>query len=104
MWDTFFAGGMKVELAYDWSEGARVVDMSKAVIAGSMSNYVGLRPNYGDGSNYWSVAQKDFGSLPLESYALVTSLVYWGLNNAAAERVQYYLQTYVHVIDPLRFL
>ena len=47
------------------------------------------------GTNYWSVAQKDVGSLPLESYALVTSLVYWGLNTAAAERVQYYLQTYV---------
>ena len=41
------------------------------------------------------VAQKDVGSLPLESYALVTSLVYWGLNTAATERVQYYLQTYV---------
>ena len=54
-WDAFFAEGMQVDLAYDRSEGTRVVDMSRAVIAGSMSNYVGLRPNYGDGSNYWSV-------------------------------------------------
>ena len=29
---------------------------------------MGIRPNYGDGANYWSVSQKDRGSLPLESY------------------------------------
>ena len=30
-WDTFFAGGMQVELAYNRSEGARLVDMSRSV-------------------------------------------------------------------------
>jgi len=55
------------------SEGTRLVDMSRAVITSSMSLWVGeggLRPNYGDGTNYWSVGQKDRGSLPLESYAM----------------------------------
>ena len=35
------------------NEGARLVDMSRSVISAGMSNFVGLRPNYGDGSNYW---------------------------------------------------
>lgn len=100
-WDDFFQGGMQLSLAYDGSEGSRLVDMSKAVISTAMTTYVGLRPNYGSGSNYWSVAQKDRGSLPLESFALITSLIFWGHESAAAERVEYYLNTYVRAADGL---
>jgi hypothetical protein len=92
---------MRVQLAYNQSEASRLIDMARATIAGSMSNWVGLRPNYGDGTNYWSVAQKDRGSLALESYALDTSLLFWGHTTAAAARVEYYFQTYVRGADGL---
>ena len=50
------------------SEGTRIVDMARAVITSSMSMWVGMRPNYGDGSNYWSVNTKDGGSLRLNPH------------------------------------
>lgn len=87
------------------SEGARLVDMARAVITSSMTEWVGLRPDYGDGTNYWSVSQKDRGSLPLESYALNRGLLLWGHTVEVAERVQWYLETYVEnppTINPSR--
>ena len=86
---------MRVAIAADGTEGTRLVDMARATIGASMANFVGLRPNYGDGTNYWSVAQKDRGSLPLESYAIDHALLLWGLVDEAAARVQFYLDTYV---------
>ena len=86
---------MRVALPGDGTEGTRLVDMARATMAASMANYIGLRPNYGDGTNYWSVAQKDRGSLSLENYALDHTLLLWGLVDDAADRVEYYLNTYV---------
>ena len=79
---------MQVSLRYDPSEAARIQDMARGAIAASMTTFVGLRPNYGDGANYWSVSQKDRGSLPLESYALDHALLLWGHTDAAAERIE----------------
>ena len=64
-------------------------------MAAAMTTWIGLRPNYGDGTNYWSVNSKDRGSLPLESYALDHSLLLWGFVDAAADRIEWYLQNYV---------
>eukprot|EP01043_Picozoa_sp_COSAG02_P008746 COSAG02_NODE_285_length_25646_cov_10.858143_21_plen_104_part_00 len=51
------------------------------------------------GTNYWSVNAKDRGSLPLESYALDHALLLWGFVDAAAERIEWYLQNYVRAAD-----
>ena len=77
------------------SEGTRLVDMSRAVITAGMTMYLGMRPNYGDGSVYWSVTAHDAGSLPLISAALDRALLLWGHPLAAAARVEFYLNTYV---------
>jgi hypothetical protein len=45
------------------------------VISAGLSTFIGLRPNYGDGSVYWSVNSDDHGALPLESFALNHALV-----------------------------
>lgn len=95
------AGAMQVDLRYDASEGARLIDMSRATIASAMSTFLGNRPNYGDGANYWSVDAADRGALPLQSFALNHALLLWGLTNAAAERVEYYLLHYVRGADGL---
>lgn len=95
------AGAMQVELRYDMSEGARLVDMGRATIASAMSTFLGNRPNYGDGANYWSVDAADRGALPLESFALNHALLLWGQPSAAAERVEYYLLHYVRGADGL---
>lgn len=47
------------------------------------------------GTNYWSLSQKDRGSLPLESYALDHALLLWGHADAAAENVEFYWNHYV---------
>ena len=86
---------MRVAIPADGTEGIRLVDMARATMAASMANFVGLRPNYGDGTNYWSVSKKDRGALPLESYALDHALLLWGLVDDAAARVQFYINTYV---------
>jgi hypothetical protein len=76
-------------------EGTRLVDMSRAVISAGMTMYLGMRPNYGDGSIYWSVTAHDAGSLPLITAALDRALLLWGHPLAAATRVEFYLNTYV---------
>ena len=76
-------------------EGTRLVDMSRAVISAGMTMYLGMRPNYGDGSIYWSVTAHDAGSLPLITAALDRALLLWGHPLAAAARVEFYLNTYV---------
>ena len=55
--------------------------------------------SYGDGVNYWSVNDKDKGSLPLESYALDHALLLWGYVDQAADRIAWYLETYVRGAD-----
>jgi hypothetical protein len=77
------------------NEGRRMVDMSRAVISSAMTMYLDNRPNYGDGSVYWSVTAHDAGSLPLESFALNRALLLWGHPHEAASRVEYYLNAYV---------
>lgn len=104
-WDIFFKqeDAMQVKLLYDPSEGQRLVDMARAAISSSMSVWIGLHPNYGDGVNYWSIAQKDSGSLPLQSFALDHALLHWGYASEAAKRISFYLQNYVrdeNGIDP----
>eukprot|EP01052_Picozoa_sp_SAG31_P035243 SAG31_NODE_4225_length_3445_cov_1.903467_3_plen_763_part_01 len=77
------------------SEGTRLVDMSRAVISSATSMFLGQRPNYGDGSVYWSVTTHDAGSLPLESFALDRALLLWGHPHEAASHIEFYLNTYV---------
>ena len=96
-WTSLFEDNrsLQVELQYDLSEGTRLIDMARATIVSAMSTFLGLRPNYGDGANYWSVAAADRGALPLESFSLSHALLLWGLESEAAARVEYYLFHYV---------
>lgn len=102
-WQEFFAGGMQVELD-DGPEGQRLVDMSRGLIVSAMSVWVGNHPNYGDGLNYWGYNVSDNGSLPLTSLALDGALLQWGLADAAADRVGYYLDTYVFANGSLNLM
>jgi hypothetical protein len=77
------------------TEGTRIVDTARSVISAGMSNFIGLRPNYGDGSVYWSVAGLDRGALPLQSFALNSALLLWGHHHEAAQRLEYYFNVYV---------
>ena len=52
-----------MQLRLSGNEGTRLVDMSRAVISSAMTMFLGQRPNYGDGSVYWSVTAwaREFG-------------------------------------------
>ena len=95
------SGSMQVSLHYDPAEASRLLDMARGSVAAAMTTFVGARPNYGDGTNYWSVSQKDRGSLPLESYALDHSLLLWGHTDAAAENSAFYFAHYVRGVSGL---
>eukprot|EP01047_Picozoa_sp_COSAG01_P044377 COSAG01_NODE_4005_length_5440_cov_8.384947_2_plen_1194_part_00 len=90
---------MQLSLGHDASESSRLVDMARGTLVVGMTTFIGPRPNYGDGVNYWSVNNKDKGSLPLESYALDHALLLWGETDAAAERIAWYFDTYVRGAD-----
>lgn len=95
-WASFYQGtGLQLALNYDASEGSRLVDMTRGTLTSAMVTFVGHRPNYGDGSNYWSVSKKDVGSLPLESYALNHALLLWGYTDEVASNIAYYFDHYV---------
>ena len=77
------------------TEGSRLVDTARSVISAGLSNFIGRRPNYGDGSVYWSVSGLDRGALPLQSFALNRALLLWGHHREAADRIEYYFNCYV---------
>jgi hypothetical protein len=87
-------GGMRVQLSYG-PEGRRIVDMAHNAILDTLATFVKDFPNYGDGSAYWSINRNDNGSLPLTTFALDRALLEWGLVAAAAEKVGFYLSTWV---------
>jgi hypothetical protein len=89
---TASGGSFDVQIA-GHPEGTRVVDTARSVIAAGMSNFIGLRPNYGSGSVYWSVAELDRGALPLQSFALNRALLLWGHHREAALRLEYLLRS-----------
>ena len=62
-----------------------------------------VRPNYGDGSVYWSVAGLDRGALPLQSFALNHALLLWGHPHEAAQRLEYYFNVYLLRIIQRRY-
>jgi hypothetical protein len=96
MWEMFHApaeGAMQLQLNYKGSEGQRLVDQSRAAITSVMTNWIGMLPVYGTGSNYWKPG--DRGSLPFTSLALNQALLLWGHSQEAADRVAWYFSHYV---------
>eukprot|EP01050_Picozoa_sp_SAG11_P011363 SAG11_NODE_1199_length_5539_cov_3.617647_1_plen_740_part_00 len=96
MWENFHApskGAMQLQLNYNGTEGQRLVDQSRAAITAVMSNWIGMLPVYGTGSNYWKPG--DRGSLPFTSLALNQALLLWGHPREAAQRVSWYFSHYV---------
>jgi hypothetical protein len=96
-WQSFHQNITALGLRLDGAstEGARLVDTARSVISAGLSTFINLRPNYGDGSVYWSVAGLDRGALPLQSFALNHALILWGHHREAADRIEFYFQVYV---------
>jgi hypothetical protein len=95
-WQQFHRGADALNLQiHGLTEGTRVVDTARSVISAGMANFIRNRPNYGDGSVYWSVTTDDHGALPLQSFALNNALLLWGHHKEAAERLEYYFNVFV---------
>ena len=76
-------------------EGARQTDMAYGGLVASMSLYVGLQPNYGDGADYWSPQVDRGGSLPFQEIAVVQALIDIGLADAAGQRLGWWMDHYI---------
>jgi hypothetical protein len=76
-------------------EGARQVDFAYGGLVASMSLYVGLQPNYGDGADYWSPQVDRGGSLPFQEIAVVQNLLDIGLADEAGQRLGWWMDHYI---------
>jgi hypothetical protein len=93
LWDAVFAAGATYHIP--GTEGSRQVDTARGALVLSLSLYVGLNPNYGDGGDYWSPQTNRGGSLPFQTIAVNQNLLDLGLNDMAAARVGYWFDHYV---------
>ena len=93
LWNATLAGAAAYSLP--GREGARQVDTATASLVASMSLYVGLQPNYGDGADYWSPQVDRGGSLPFQEIAVVQNLLDIGLAGPAADRLGWWLDNYI---------
>jgi len=76
-------------------EGSRQTDFAAASLVASMSLYVGLQPNYGDGADYWSPQVERGGSLPFQEIAVVQNLIDINLAEAAGQRLGWWFDHYL---------
>ncbi len=90
LWNATFASPATA-YALPGREGARQVDMARGSLVASLSLYVGLTPNYGDGADYWSPQCDRGGSLPFQLIAVVQNLIDVNLQEMAAQRLGWWL-------------
>ena len=83
-------------------EGARQAATASGALVASLSLFVGLQPNYGDGEDYWSPQVDRGGSLPFQTIALDQNLLDVGLVNMAADRVGWWFDHYIVQTGPNR--
>jgi hypothetical protein len=76
-------------------EGARQTDTAFGGLVTSMSLFVGLTSNYGDGESYWSPQVDRGGSLPFQEIAVVQSQIDIGLAEEAGERLGWWFDNYI---------
>ncbi len=76
-------------------EGRRQTDTAAGALVASLSLFVGLQPNYGDGADYWSPQINRGGSLPFQEIAVVQNLLDLGLSRLAADRLGWYFDNYI---------
>jgi hypothetical protein len=93
LWNATFAAATAYSLP--GREGARQQDTAAATLVASMSLYIGLQPNYGDGSTYWSPQIDRGGSLPFQEIAVVQNLLDIGLIDEAGQRLGWWLDNYL---------
>ena len=93
LWNSTFAPAAKYSLP--GREGARQVDMSAGALVASLSLYVGLTPNYGDGADYWSPQCDRGGSLPFQLIAVIQNLLDTGLVEMAGDRLGWWMDNYL---------
>ena len=70
--------------------------MSKAALTAGRTVYIGLAPNYGTGSDYWSTELDQGSTLPLTTLAQVGTMLDAGLVDSAKEYLGFYLASYIH--------
>ena len=82
----------------------RQLDMARGVIVAASTVWIGDKPNYGTGGDYWLSgppvrAMMDTSavpdSLPLTSLALDTALLQWGLFPSALAKIGFYFDTFI---------
>ena len=93
LWNQTFAPATQYILP--GREGARQTDTAFGGLVTSMSLYVGLQPNYGDGQDYWSPQVDRGGSLPFQEIAVVQNLIDIGLPEDAGQRLGWWLDNYI---------
>ena len=95
-WQQFLAGGMQFDVA-----DRRVADAARGALARALSGCAGLHPKYGMGA-YWGANDLHDG-FPPTTLSLSTCLLDWGLDQAARERLGYYLDRFVKADGTLNY-
>ena len=102
-WQSFFAEPTAVSLALPAQE-RRQLDMARAAIVSSVTNFNGSRPNYGTGLYYMNsppvrAMNETAGvpdGLPLTQFAIDHALLDWGLFDTAKAYVGFFMDTFVY--------
>ena len=89
---SMFSTAMRVRLP---NHDRRQHDMALSALQSSVSNFVGLQPNYGNGATYWSYGKTDNGSLPFNILTVGDALLDWNLCDLALRVVGFYFQNYI---------
>jgi len=92
-WNRTFADAARLSLP--GPEGARQIDTALGSLVASLSLFVSLQPNYGDGSTYWSPEIGKGGSLPSIEIAVALALLEAGLVDMAGQYVGWYMDNYL---------
>lgn len=93
LWNSALAAASVINLP--GQDGARQVDSARGALIASLSLYVGLQPNYGDGADYWSPQVNRGGSLPFQLIALVQNLLDVNLPEMGAARLGWWQDHYI---------
>lgn len=90
LWTRTFGNGTLITLPH--MEGQRQIDSVYGGIVNSLSLYVNLAPNYGDGQDYWAPNS----SLTSNVAPVDISLLELGLFSFAADRVGFYFTVFIN--------
>ena len=93
LWNNTFAKAAVYSIP--GKEGQRQIDMTYGGLVASVSLFVNLQSNYGDGEDYWSPQVNRGGSLPFQEIAVVQNLLDIGLTAMAGDRLGWWMDAYI---------